>query len=108
MSENLDDAETALKDMYLRGQLTIEAFSHGMIQIAAGWVEAGNKQAARDVISQLTEGYLTEVLPRQMQDDAEFQKTAVSLARGLADEPPSDDTEADIDLAILRGPAAKA
>lgn len=107
--KNLHEVWYALKDLHQQGQVADADYYKGLLCIAKEWTEIDEPQEARDLVVQVTEQYLSDVMPGQMDSDPDFHQVVYTLATALkVAEAPGNAEEMEIDLAILRGPAGKA
>ncbi len=104
--EDLRSIKGVLRDMHVRGTISIGDYYKGLVAVASDWAAIGNQQEAVQGVSEIPLNYLVDVLPLHMAQDEEFAVRALALAqaiRGVVSELPSND-EAAIDLLLLSGP----
>lgn len=104
---SLHENYKTLYRMRLASSISVEDFYRSLICIAHGWVELGDREEAKTLLSDLTPVYVDKVLPLHMRDDPTFHKVAFEVAKATA---PGDvdETETEVEILLMQVAKAKA
>jgi hypothetical protein len=107
--EILDQTHVALRRMLIDKEIPEEVYAKNIVALAARWIILRRMEDANAMICELTDEYITQDLPVQMQTDDNFREVANMVSERLS-EMPMDLDDDDVQLASLmvEKPTAKA
>ncbi len=85
ISMNIGDRHAVLRQMHAKGTIKDEQYFKGVIGLAHEYATSGQVEDARQLIRECDKGYLSIILPSQMEDDPDFAAVAFEVA-GLVSE----------------------
>ena len=107
--EALDGCHIALRNLLRERKITEDVYFKGIVELAARWVEFGDREDAVSLVCELKPDYVAYTLPQQIKEDPEFAKRVMFVATYLDEGmPPVDEDDVKIALMLLKKPLAKA
>ncbi len=105
----LDKTHVALKDLLLKNQIDEYDYFKALVALAARWIVLEKNEDARELVSELSPGYIEVGLPFQMVEDTSFRLVAYAVAKALsANSPEMSDEDVRLALMLTSKPKAQA
>ena len=107
--ESLDGCHVALRQLLRDKKILEDVYYKGLVELAARWIELGEREDAVSLVCELTPDYVAHTMPAQIKEDPEFAKRAMFVAAYLDNGlPVLDEDDVKVALMLLKKPVAKA